>query len=75
MQIKMDETKDPVSGESGLLLLLVVLGICGLLMWVALFLGVRWSVSNAWAVVFTHQAAASSAQTPSLQVSHQPDRS
>jgi hypothetical protein len=46
MQIKMDETKDPVSGESGLLLL-VVLGICGLLMWWALFLGVRWSVSNA----------------------------
>jgi hypothetical protein len=69
MQIKMDETKDPVSGESGLLLLLFVLGICGLL------LGVRWSVSNAWAVVFTHQAAASSAQTPLLQVSHQPDRS
>jgi hypothetical protein len=64
MQIKDNGGDAPVRGEAGLLLLLLVFGLCGLLMWTGLFLGVRWSISTAWTAMAAHQAAASSASTP-----------
>ena len=63
MQIKKDYGEEPVRGESGLVLLLVVLSAFGLLTWMGLFLGIQWSVSSVWAaaVGVAPQAAASSA--------------
>jgi hypothetical protein len=64
MPIKKDDGETPVRGEAGLLLLLVVFGLCGLLTWTGLFLSVKWSLSTAWTAMVAHQAAASSAQIP-----------
>jgi hypothetical protein len=58
MPIKEDDTEAVVRGEAGLLLLLLVFGLCGLLTWTGLFLGVRWSLSMAWTAIAAHQAAA-----------------
>ena len=64
MQAKEDNTEAVVRGEAGLLLLLLVFGLCGLLTWTGLFLGVRWSLSMAWTAMAAHPATASSAPTP-----------
>jgi hypothetical protein len=64
MQIKKDYGEEPVRRDLGLVLLLMVLGAFGLLLWTGLFLAVQWSVSNAWTAAVAPYAAASSAQTP-----------
>jgi hypothetical protein len=43
--------REPIRGELRPLLLLVALSPFGLLMWVGLFLALRWSVLVAWAAV------------------------
>jgi hypothetical protein len=58
MQIKEDDSEAVARGEAGLLLLLLVFGLCGLLTWTGLFLGVKWSLSMAWTAMAAHQAAA-----------------
>jgi hypothetical protein len=60
MRTRKDCGEEPVRGELGLMLLLVVLGMVGLLTWTGLFLAARWSVSIAWAAAVAPQAAASS---------------
>jgi hypothetical protein len=64
MPIEKDNSETPARGEAGLLLLLLVIGLCGLLMWTGLFLGVEWSLSTAWTVMVAHQATASSVHGP-----------
>ncbi len=64
MQNKGNSGEEPVRGELGLVVLLVVLGTFGLLTWAGLFLGVQWSVSTAWTAAVGHQAAASITRTP-----------
>jgi hypothetical protein len=61
MPIKEDKSEAVVRGEAGLLLLLLVFGLCGLLTWTGLVLGVKWSLSMAWTAMAAHPAAASSA--------------
>jgi len=52
MQIPQDHYDDePVRGDLRLLLLLVALCPLGLLIWVELFLAVRWSLLSVWAAV------------------------
>ena len=71
MQIKENDSEAVVRGEAGLLLLLLVFGLCGLLTWTGLFLSVRWSLLTAWSAITAHQAAASSAPTPSAPSTEQ----
>jgi hypothetical protein len=62
MRTRKDYGEEPVRGELGLVLLLVVLGMIGLLTWTGLFLAARWSVSIALTAAVAPQAAASSPQ-------------
>lgn len=67
MPIKKDYGEEPVRGELGLMLLLVVCGIIGLLIWGGLFLSIRWIVSAAWTATIEKPAAASSARSAPAQ--------
>jgi hypothetical protein len=54
MQSEMNEDKQSIRRELGLLLGFIVLSICGLLIWTGLFLAVQWSVSAVWTAVVAH---------------------